>query len=169
MRALVVATMMGIFITVVSAVHPEFLVSPSFAVNPSEVLKDPALETRARDVSQNLRCLVCQNQSIDDSDAELARDLRLLVRERIKAGDTNTQVIDYVVSRYGDFVLLKPPFKAGTIVLWVGPVLAFIGGMIALVLYFRRRHQITVASSRRLTALSEDERKRLEKLMGDSS
>jgi cytochrome c-type biogenesis protein CcmH len=171
MKGLIIVAIIGLFLTAVLAGNP------SFAVNPSEVLKDPALETRARDVSQNLRCLVCQNQSIDDSDAELARDLRLLVRERIQAGDTNTQVTDYVVSRYGDFVLLKPPFKASTIVLWVGPAVAFIAGMIALILFFRPRYQVTASSTQpqtnmttmtTMTALSEDDRKRLDKLMGNS-
>jgi len=150
---------------------------PAAAVQPDEILADPQLEERARVVSKDLRCLVCQNQSIDDSDAELARDLRLLVRERIQAGDTNTQVTDYVVSRYGDFVLLKPPLKASTIVLWVGPAVAFIVGMIALILFFRRRYQVTASSTQpqtnmatmtTMTALSEDDRKRLDKLMGDS-
>ena len=111
---------------------------------------------------------MCQNQSIDDSDADLARDLRLLVRERITAGDTNEQVIDYVVSRYGDFVLLKPPFKTGTYVLWFGPALALIMGIIALVVLFRRRGEHVTASSRRSTPLSEDEKHRLEKLMTET-
>ncbi|MEL0107630.1 MAG: cytochrome c-type biogenesis protein [Rhodospirillales bacterium] len=138
--------------------------APVLAVNPSEVLKDPAMESRARDVSQYLRCLVCQNQSIDDSDAELARDLRLLVRQRIKAGDSNDQVIDYVVSRYGDFVLLKPPFKASTFLLWVGPALAFIAGVIAYLMYFRRR-KLASASPQTAAPLSDEDKKRLEKLL----
>ena len=156
MKGLIIAVIIGLFSTA------------AFAVNPSEVLKDPALESRARDVSQNLRCLVCQNQSIDDSDADLARDLRLLVRERIKAGDTNNQVIDYVVSRYGDFVLLKPPFKASTIVLWFGPALAFIAGIIALFMFFRRRNKVLVTSSQPLAPLNDDDKRRLEKLIGES-
>ncbi len=138
------------------------------AVNPSEVLKSPILEKRARDVSKNLRCLVCQNQSIDDSDAELARDLRLLVRERIKTGDTNEQVIEYVVSRYGDFVLLKPPFKTSTYVLWVGPALVLMIGIMALIILFRRRKGQAVALSHPSAPLSKEEARRLEKLMGDS-
>ena len=93
------------------------------AVNPDEMLDDPALEARAREISKGLRCLVCQNQSIDDSDADLARDLRVLVRERLAAGDSDGQVIGYVVSRYGDFVLMRPPFKAATYALWLGPAL----------------------------------------------
>ena len=97
--------------------------APAAAVEPDEILADAALEARARDISKELRCLVCQNQSIDDSNAKLARDLRLLVRERITKGDSNRQVIAYIVARYGDFVLLKPPFKATTWALWLGPPL----------------------------------------------
>ena len=95
--------------------------APALAVNPDEMLPDPALEARARDISKHLRCLVCQNQSIDDSDAGLAKDLRVLVRERIKAGDSNDEVIAFIVDRYGDYVLLNPPVKKSTIVLWAGP------------------------------------------------
>ena len=94
---------------------------PALAVTPQERLADPALEQRARQVSAGLRCLVCQNQSIDDSEAPLARDLRVLVRDRIKAGDSNTQVTDFVVARYGEYVLLKPPFGLHTALLWGGP------------------------------------------------
>ena len=101
------------------------------AVNPDEMLDDPALEARAREISKGLRCLVCQNQSIDDSDADLARDLRVLVRERLVSGDSDGQVIDYVVSRYGDFVRLRPPFKAPTYALWLGPALIGGAGLLA--------------------------------------
>jgi cytochrome c-type biogenesis protein CcmH len=101
---------------------------PALAVTPQERLADPALEQRARQVSAGLRCLVCQNQSIDDSEAPLARDLRVLVRDRIKAGDSNTQVTDFVVARYGEYVLLKPPFGLHTALLWGGPVLIFLAG-----------------------------------------
>jgi cytochrome c-type biogenesis protein CcmH len=103
--------------------------APAFAVQPDELMSDPALEARARELSAGLRCLVCQNQSIDDSDAPLARDLRLLVRERLQAGDTNEQVRDFVVERYGEFVLLKPPFSARTVVLWLAPFLVFAGAI----------------------------------------
>lgn len=140
----------------------------ALAVNPSEVLKDPVLESRAREVSQYLRCLVCQNQSIDDSDADLAKDLRLLVRERIQAGDSNDQVIDYVVSRYGDFVLLKPPFKASTVLLWMGPPIALIIGILALILFFRRRTSATV-SPQSVAPLSAEDKNRLEKLLDDQN
>lgn len=99
------------------------------AVEPDEILKDPALESRARELSLELRCLVCQNQSIDDSNAPLARDLRLIVRERLKAGDTNREVLDFVVARYGQFVLLKPPFNTHTLLLWLAPAFALIAGI----------------------------------------
>ena len=105
------------------------LATPAFAVRPDEVLADPALEARARAISHNLRCLVCQNQSIDDSDADLAGDLRVIVRERLVAGDTDQQVFDYIVARYGEYVLLKPVVAPHTVVLWIaGPVALLIGG-----------------------------------------
>ncbi len=109
------------------------------AVNPGEILKDPVLEKRARAISKGLHCVVCQNQSIDDSDAQLARDLRVLVREQLVAGDSDQAVVDYVVSRYGDFVLLRPPVKAVTLVLWFGPVMIALIGAMGLVLFFRRQ------------------------------
>ncbi len=112
---------------------------PAFAVNPDEVLSDPALEARARAISAELRCMVCQNQSIDDSNADLARDLRLLVRKRLTDGDTDQQVLDYIVSRYGEFVLLKPRFGEKTLILWGTPVALFVIGGLALVVYARRR------------------------------
>lgn len=104
------------------------LAAPAFAVQPSEVLDDPALEQRARRLSAGLRCMVCQNQSIDDSDAELARDLRVLVRERLVAGESDDEVIDYVVSRYGEFVLLQPRFSMQNALLWATPALLLIAG-----------------------------------------
>jgi cytochrome c-type biogenesis protein CcmH len=108
-------------------------------VEPGEMLADPVLETRARDISKNLRCLVCQNQSIDDSNAALARDLRIIVRERLAAGDSDTEVIDYVVARYGDFVLLKPPLKPVTYALWFGPVAIALAAAAAAAAFLRRR------------------------------
>lgn len=114
---------------------------PSLAVQPDEVMKDPAQETRARSLSRELRCMVCQNQSIDDSDAPLARDLRLLVRERIGAGDTDSQVIDFLVARYGSFVLLKPRFEPQTFVLWLLPPLALAVGAGLLLISVRRRRK----------------------------
>ncbi len=104
------------------------LAAPAFAVQPYEMLKDPVLEARARDVSKGLRCVVCQNESIDDSDAEIAHDMRLLVRERLVAGDTNQQIVDYMVSRYGDYVRLKPRLMGSTLILWLGPFLILLLG-----------------------------------------
>ena len=111
------------------------------AVQPDEILADSNLEARARGISVGLRCLVCQNQSIDDSNAELARDLRLLVRERLKAGDSDAQVRDFLVRRYGNFILLKPPFDSETALLWGTPALLFAIGSISLLLGLRRRRQ----------------------------
>ncbi len=142
---------------------------PTGAVNPDEVLADPALESRAREISKGLRCLVCQNQSIDDSDADLAKDLRLLVRERLSAGDSNEGVIQFVVSRYGDFVLLKPPFKMSTLVLWLGPLAIIVAGLMAVILFFRRRAQAAreTVSAGRPEPLSDDEKRRLDELLND--
>ncbi|MBI78279.1 MAG: cytochrome c-type biogenesis protein CcmH [Rhodospirillaceae bacterium] len=116
----------------------------SIAVEPSEIFKDPVLEQRARKLSQGLRCLVCQNQSIDDSNADLARDLRLVVRERLKLGHTNDQVLDFVVSRYGEFVLLKPRLNTRTALLWFSPVLILSLAIIGIIIWFRRRNLIEV-------------------------
>ncbi len=102
------------------------LPGPTAAVQPNEVLDDPALEARAREISKDLRCLVCQNQSIDDSDADLARDLRVLLRERLVAGDSDQQAVDFIEARYGDYVLLKPPLKPATYLLWFGPILLLV-------------------------------------------
>jgi cytochrome c-type biogenesis protein CcmH len=113
----------------------------ALAVQPDEILPDPALEARARVLSKELRCMVCQNQSIDDSDAPLARDLRLLVRERLKGGESDQQVLDFLVARYGNFVLLKPPFNWHTALLWVGPPTALVGGALVLLLFARRRNR----------------------------
>jgi cytochrome c-type biogenesis protein CcmH len=136
------------------------------AVEPGEILDDPRLEERAREVSKGLRCLVCQNQSIDESDAVLARDLRLLVRQRLTAGDSNQQVIDYVVSRYGDFVLLMPPLKGATYVLWFGPLVIAGLGILAVILFFRRRHRTPPAAP---PPLSADEKRRLREFLdGDA-
>ena len=138
--------------------------SPVSAVDPSEMLSNSLMETRAREISKGLRCVVCQNQSIDDSDAALARDLRVLVRERLVAGDSDNEVVEYVVSRYGDFVLLKPPFKGATLVLWGGPVLfvliAFFAG-----LGFYRRQRRGAPSKPAAVALSKTERARLNDLL----
>jgi len=106
--------------------------TPLYAVQVDEILPDPALETRAREISHELRCMVCQNQSIDDSEAPLARDLRLLVRERLKAGDSDTQVVDFMVARYGEFVLLKPRVSWHTAILWGAPLTILIVGLFAI-------------------------------------
>jgi cytochrome c-type biogenesis protein CcmH len=130
------------------------------AVEPSEMLKDPKLEARARELSTELRCMVCQNESIDESQATLAHDLRVLIRQRIAAGESNRQVRDYLVSRYGDFILLKPPFKPETLLLWGTPLLIFLGGGAAILLSVRRR-----ASSLKPASLSAAEEEKLAALM----
>ncbi len=141
--------------------------SPAHAVTPDEVLKDPALEERAREISKGLRCLVCQNQSIDDSDATLAKDLRVLVRDRLTSGDTDEEVISYVVSRYGDFVLLKPPFNAETLLLWLGPFLLALVGLWAIIVFYRRA-KTSQAASPATQPLSEDEKRRLDALLAEN-
>ncbi len=135
----------------------------AFAVQPSEVLADPALEARARALSAELRCMVCQNQSIDDSDAELAKDLRLLVRERLLAGDDDRAVIDYLVTRYGEFVLLKPRVSGQNLVLWGAPLALLSLGAIGFFFYIRRKPEPL-----EITALSESEKTRIEALIGKS-
>ncbi|NOJ43380.1 cytochrome c-type biogenesis protein [Bradyrhizobium australiense] len=135
------------------------------AVQPDEIMVDPAKEARARDLSRELRCMVCQNQSIDDSDAPLARDLRLLVRERIASGDSDSQVIDFLVARYGEFVLLKPRFSPHTLLLWLLPPLALVGGGLALCFYSRRRSNTGNATDPSLLHLTEEEEAKLERLL----
>jgi cytochrome c-type biogenesis protein CcmH len=134
--------------------------SAALAVKPDEVLADPALEARARTLSEELRCMVCQNQSIDESDADLARDLRVLVRQRLVAGDTDQQVIDYIVSRYGEFVLLKPRFSLRNALLWGTPVLLLLIGGVVIVISARSRRSTTAA-------LSAEEQAALDKMLGD--
>ena len=141
------------------------MMSPAHAVNPDEILEDLELEARARVVGKELRCLVCQNQSIDDSDADLARDLRVLVRERITQGDSNEEVIDYVVSRYGDFVLLNPPFKLKTYALWFGPWVILVSGVGVIWLFYRRRHTAFSEGNATANSLNEKEATRLKKVM----
>lgn len=131
------------------------------AVKPDEVLADPALEARARLLSEGLRCMVCQNQSIDESDADLARDLRILVRQRLVAGDTDQQVMDYIVSRYGEFVLLKPRFSPRNALLWGTPVLLLLVGGIFIVLTTRSRRSLVTK------ALSAEEQAALDKMLSD--
>ncbi len=139
--------------------------SSAYAVQPDEIMSDPAKETRARDLSRELRCMVCQNQSIDDSEAPLARDLRLLVRERIAAGDSDAQVIDFLVVRYGEFVLLKPRLKPHTLLLWLLPPLALAGGGVALWMHSRRRSRSAGAEDQSLVKLTSEEETRLQRLI----
>ena len=134
------------------------------AVEPNEVLKDPALEKRARALSKDIRCLVCQNQSIDDSNADLARDLRVLVRERLKKGDSDKKIFDYLVKRYGDFVLLNPPVKSSTYFLWFGPIGIFLLGLVGLIVFFKMRHP---GSDRKVVGLNADEERRINALLRD--
>ena len=136
---------------------------PAHAVEPDEVLQDPAFEARARTISEGLRCLVCQNQSIDDSEAPLAKDLRLLVRERLKAGDNNEQIVDFVVARYGEFVLLKPRFETHTLVLWLATPAVFLVALLIIALAYRRRR----AEATNPLPLSVAERRKLKRLIGD--
>lgn len=133
----------------------------SFAVEPGEMLKDPALEARARALSAELRCLVCQNESIDDSQATLAHDLRVLIRQRIMAGESNQAIKAYLVSRYGNFILLKPPIEASTLLLWGTPILILICGGGAILYALRRRAPIAKPA-----ALSAAEEERLASLLG---
>jgi cytochrome c-type biogenesis protein CcmH len=133
---------------------------PAFAFNPDEVLKDPALEQRARNLTSQLRCMVCQNQSIDDSNAELARDLRVLVRDRLVAGDSDQAVVDYVVSRYGEFVLLKPRLSLRTALLWGAPIVLALAGIFAILVFSRRR-----ATQERPEKLSAEEEEKIRNLI----
>ena len=131
------------------------------AVEPDEILRDPALEARARNLSSELRCLVCQNQSIDDSAAPLARDLRVLVRERLSAGDSDSQVLNFLVARYGEFVLLKPRFELHNLLLWGLPPVVLVAGMIALFVTARRRQSVNLQAP----ALSAAEQQRIATLV----
>lgn len=137
---------------------------PAWAVEPDEVLPDPALEERARELSTELRCLVCQNQSIDDSDAPLAKDLRVLIRQRLSAGDSNEEVMDLVVDRYGEFVLLRPRFAPHTWALWLGAPILLILGIVLIVSSFRRRQREAAPA---VEPLSAREKKNLERLLKD--
>jgi cytochrome c-type biogenesis protein CcmH len=137
----------------------------AYAVQPDEIMSDPAKELRARDLSRELRCMVCQNQSIDDSEAPLARDLRLLVRERIAAGDSDAQVLDFLVARYGEFVLLKPRLSPHTWLLWLVPPLALAGGGFALWTHNRRRARSADSDDQSAFKLTAEEEARLEQLI----
>jgi len=137
--------------------------SSSLAVQPEEMLKDPKLEARARELSRELRCMVCQNQSIDESEAPLARDLRLLVRERLSKGDTDQQVLDFLVVRYGEFVLLKPPLESRTIILWALPPVALLAGAVGLFFAVRRRRTVQLEPA----TLSNEEQRKLSTLVDE--
>ena len=156
------------FRIVLSLIAAVVLLTPAArAVEPDEILPDARLEERARAISADLRCLVCQNQSIDDSNAPLAKDLRLLVRERLKAGDSDQQVHDYVVARYGDFVLLRPPFRLSTLLLWVTPLLAL--GLAAFAVRRMFSAQATAGGGAPAAAsrLSPDEEQALARLLAE--
>lgn len=138
-----------------------WLALPAFAVNPDEMLADPALEARARAISEGLRCLVCQNESIDDSNADLAHEVRVIVRERLKAGDTDSQVVQYLVDRYGEFILLKPVLAPHTLILWVAaPTILVVGGVILFIAGRRRRKDVVTSAA----ALTPEEQTALDEL-----
>ncbi|WP_321450039.1 cytochrome c-type biogenesis protein [uncultured Cohaesibacter sp.] len=146
----------------------QFATGSAFAVKPDEMLKDPKLEARAREISEGLRCLVCQNQSIDDSDAPLARDLRILVRERLSKGDTDQEVKSFLVDRYGEFVLLKPTFSSKNLLLWAFGPLVLILGVMAIFLFYRRNRMIAQkAEVEGKNHLSEAEQERLNAILSD--
>lgn len=138
------------------------LAGPAAAVQPDEVLPDPAMEARAREISRDLRCLVCRNESIDESNAELARDLRLLVRERLVEGDSNTEVLEFVVARYGEYVLLRPMATGSTLLLWIAGPVMLLAGLGTAALYLRRRRGGEQAP---VDALTEAERARLDEIL----
>ena len=148
-------------VLLLALIAPSLAPGLALAVTPGEMLKDPAAEARARELSRELRCMVCQNQSIDDSDAPLAHDIRVLVRQRIAAGDTDKQVLDYLVARYGEFVLLRPRFELHTLILWAAAPAALIFGGLALLLMARRRRRMDIESKN----LTPDERKKLATLV----
>lgn len=150
MKRLMLAALLALMLTGVAG-----------AVEPSERLADPVLEARARALSKELRCLVCQNESIDDSNADLAHDLRVLLRQRLKAGDTDQQAIQFLVSRYGDFVLLKPPVEPATYALWFGPPAALLLGALGAFVHLRRRRRTAAP----LAPLNDAEQRRLAKLL----
>ncbi|RFC64239.1 cytochrome c-type biogenesis protein CcmH [Fulvimarina endophytica] len=161
LRASALALLLGTCAPLLGAPDTLLGVAPAHAVEPDEILSDPALEARARELSAGLRCMVCQNQSIDDSNAGLAKDLRVLVRERLVAGDTNEEVIDYLVSRYGEFVLLQPRVSLGTIALWATPVAVLLAGLGYAVVSMRRRR----ADAPAVAELTDEERRELDTVL----
>ncbi len=155
----------GLLPSLVSALAVLAFALAALAVEPDEILDDPVLEGRARELSEDIRCLVCQNESIDSSNAELAKDLRILVRERLVAGDSDQEVLDYLVERYGDFVLLNPPFKPQTYLLWFGPAAILLLGGLAVAAYFRQRRKDTGPAPAPAPSLSAEEQKRLNEIL----
>jgi len=155
-RNLLLALMLALSVAVLAT-------SPARSIQPDEILADSALEARARAISAGLRCLVCQNQSIDDSDAPLARDLRLLVRERLKEGDSDNEVVDFIVARYGEFVLLKPRLSRGTLILWLATPAVFAAALLLIFLAYRRKR----AATRGLEPLNAGEKRRLKRLLDE--
>lgn len=155
----------GLLPGLVSALAVLAFALAALAVEPDEILDDPVLEGRARELSEDIRCLVCQNESIDSSNAELAKDLRILVRERLVAGDSDQEVLDYLVERYGDFVLLNPPFKPQTYLLWFGPAAILLLGGLAVAAYFRQRRKDTGPAPAPAPSLSAEEQKRLNEIL----
>ena len=131
-----------IFIIIISICLIQFLVNNSYTVEPDEVLKDPKQELRARNISKNIRCMVCQNQSIDESIAPLAKDLRILIRNKIKDGKQDKEIYKFLTDRYGDFILLKPPFKLSTLLLWLLPLVFFAIGILLVFLHNKRSKQV---------------------------
>jgi cytochrome c-type biogenesis protein CcmH len=140
--------------------------APAFAVTPQERLADPVLEARARAISQTLRCLVCQNESIDESNADLAHDIRVLLRQRLLAGDTDAQAVQYIVARYGKFVLLRPPVEPATYVLWYGPGVLLLAAGLSVAIWLRRRPGANAPAS--VPALTDAEQQRLRHLLRDT-
>ncbi|MGI9493117.1 MAG: cytochrome c-type biogenesis protein [Geminicoccaceae bacterium] len=156
--------LVAVLLAIAAVLAPIDVIPPGqAATSPDEVLEDPALEARARNLAKELRCLVCQNQSIDDSDAGLARDLRQIVRERLLAGDSDAEIIDFVTARYGDFVLLRPPVKLSTLILWYGPPVIFVIAIIAIVFYLRRRRHDDVAEVP--SPLTAEDQEKLDRLL----
>ena len=149
-----------LFLTLILSVP---VAGPAKAVQPDEVLSDSALEARARAISEGLRCLVCQNQSIDDSEAPLAKDLRLLVRERLKAGDSDQEIVDFIVARYGEFVLLKPRFEPQTLLLWLATPAVFLAAILLIASAYRRRK----SAQEQTAPLSVNEQRRLKQLLDE--
>ena len=168
LRHMALSLVLALVVLVATPLRFPFTPAPALAVEPDEMLKDPKLEARARRISQQLRCLVCQNENIDESNADLARDIRILLRERLKAGDTDEQAIQFIVKRYGEYVLLKPRFAPHTFILWIGPFLVLGAGLVTAAIYMHRRVRGVPEALHAEAPLSREERERLEKLLEES-